>query len=154
MSIALLSDNHYRTIVKNIVDSVKKDEDCYRIQDVIRTIEDEEISRDDSILSATKHIQNLHTLNLDAYNSKYGCDEKNTLRLLGYKKCKTIDSVDLFAALSSIGYQIEEDYLEDTKLEEHEVYNSLFFLKLLTGTVAENFLQQSKEYQTTNAWMM
>lgn len=144
----ILSDNHFTSIKKALVDDMDGKDKNYDTNDIVCFIDDE-IERNYRKAAVLNYIDTLHLMNIECWNNKYNEDVPLHIEE-GASKPKKLNEPQLFTALVSLNYQIELDYVDDS--EDAEKYNAMLFLRLLKGNVAKAFIRKSPSYEKAGTW--
>lgn len=150
MSMFILSENHFTSIKNALVNDMDGKDKNYDTNDLIYFI-DESIERNYRKAVVLNYINALHLMNIECWNNKY--NESVPMEFNeGASKPKKLNEAQLFTALTSLNYQLEEDYIDLDEADGADKYNALLFLRLLTGNVCKAYMRKSTSYANAGTW--
>lgn len=144
----ILSDNHYTSIKKALISNMESKDNNYELTDIIQFI-DSELSPKEKRSQVIDYIDTLHLMNIECWNTKYNKKEPMTINE-GASKPTKLNDAQLYTSLTSLDYQLEEEYIELE--DEANKYNALLFLRLLRGNVCEAYMCKSTSYANAGTW--
>lgn len=148
MSCFVCSAKHYNSVKKAVV-SAMRDTCIYSSMNAVYSLpfkKEDLINRIDEIFS------DIIYLNVESYCLKYGVEdiEKTFESCFDKTPIKKIDLHGLYNALNCITYQIELDYITETRTLLHEEALALKFINDLKSEIAQEVIRVLPENET--AW--
>lgn len=142
MSIVVLSGKHYDSVANYLIKFNSHRDHSWVKYQIANWYQIEPSSINDKFLiDIVKHWQKLNT---EAYNGKYGEDDKD---LEDLKNGIDLDDYGAVRALKSIDYQIEESHIDD----DYANKESLDVLERMIGLICRIIVTSLMPYKKTNA---